>query len=340
MTYRQKLLLKRFLIFLGVLIVVVFLVLLIGFSYLGRFVIYTEEGARFSFNDPDTASSELVSDAPVAGPEQPVLIIGDSIMEDPTLSDEDTIILEDHEINGLIVDYDTLVDGSTLNAIEFSENNYNTLMLEMRVEGSEILNNEPVLTLIKRAKNANVKLVAMISCLDDSAYALETTKALPIEGGALWVSAEGTYWLDPTDEDIQDYITYMIMTLGEMGFDEVVLNNFYFPESTYIDFYDENYSRGELLLQSYQKIAEAVDSSITLGLFISDNTEGHQAFEAADHLYVYMKNGSYADDYLAKYPDRYIVFITESHDTRFENHGRILAERDAGFIPEPEDEEE
>lgn len=341
MTYRQKLLLKRFLIFLGVLIVVVFLVLLIGFSYLGRFVIYTEEGARFSFNDPDTTSSELVSDAPVAGPEQPVLIIGDSIMEDPTLSDEDTIILEDHEINGLIVDYDTLVDGSTLNAIEFSENNYNTLVLEMRSGSSGILNSEPVLTLIQRAKSQDIKLIAFMSCLNDISYAEEhSSQALSVYGGDYWLTSGGSYWLDPTNSAVQDYIIYMINSLSEMGFTEVILNHFYYPDDSAINFSIENLTRDEALVQAYQNIEDSVDNNSTLSLFISDPENGHQAFDYAEHLYVYYSNGSKLDDYLKNHPDRYIVFVTNSHDTRFENHGRILADRDAGFIPEPEDEEE
>ena len=338
MTYRQKLLLKRLLITLGILLVVALLVLLIGFSYLGRYVVYTENGAHFSFSQDTTAEETLQAQAPVSGPENPVLVTGDSILEDFALADDEAIVLEDYEVNGLIVDYDTLKDGSTLNAIDFTETEYNTLVLELRANGSEILNTEPVQTLMNRAESQEVHLIAMMSCLDDREYALEHHKqALPIEGGALWVSSGGSYWLTPTNEEVQDYLVYMILTLSEMGFDEVILNNFYFPESDYIVYDTGESTRAELMAQAYQDVANTIGSRCTLGLFVSDPDAGHQAFDYAEHLYVYMSSGSDASDYSDANPDRYIVYITDSHDTRFENHGKIQADRDADFIPETEE---
>ena len=41
MTYRNKLLLKRALIVLGIILLVLLIAGLIGFSYLGRYVVYT-----------------------------------------------------------------------------------------------------------------------------------------------------------------------------------------------------------------------------------------------------------------------------------------------------------
>ncbi len=338
MTYRQKLRLKRALIVLGVLIVMIILALIIGFSYLSRYVVYTQDGAYFSFNKDDAAETPLTAEAPLSQPENPVLVTGDSILEDFTLSGEKSLILEDNEVNGLFVDYETLEDGSTLNTIEFSESGYNTLILEMRSEGSEILNTEAVQTLMNRAISQEVHLIAMISCLDDREYALDNiSQALPIEGGALWVSSEGSYWLDPTNEAVQDYITYMILTLGEMGFEEVILNNFYFPESTYIDFSSDEGTRAELMIQAYQHVADAVGSRCTLGLFISDPEEGHQAFDYAEHLYVYFQSGSAVAQYEESHPDNYVVYITGSHDTRFDKYGKIMVDNPDNLVPTTEE---
>ena len=88
MTYRQKILLKRLLVVLGILILTAALILIIGFAYLGRYVIYTEDGAHFSFNQQAETSDELTAQAPVSPPENPVLVTGDSILEDHALSDE------------------------------------------------------------------------------------------------------------------------------------------------------------------------------------------------------------------------------------------------------------
>ena len=59
MTYRNKLRLRRFLKILGIVLLVLFVLGLIGFSYLGRYVVYTEDGAHFSFHSqsPDSTAS-------------------------------------------------------------------------------------------------------------------------------------------------------------------------------------------------------------------------------------------------------------------------------------------
>lgn len=334
MTYRQKLLLRRLLIVFGILLAAVALILILGFYYLGRYVVYTEDGAYFSFQKQDVTSSVLEPEAPGAAPENPVLVTGASIREDFALMEELETPLEDYEISGLIVDYETLKDGSTLNQIDFSEESYNTLVLELRAQGSQLLQTSEVETLMRRAQSQDIKLIAMISCLDDREYALEhQPQALPIDGGALWVSSGGSYWLDPTNQDVQQYLTDMILELCEMGFTEVILENFYFPESDYIDYDTGEFSRAELAAQAYQTLADKLGGRCTLGLYVSDAEEGHQAYDLAEHLYIYMSSGNSVAEYDSTHSDRYIVYITDSHDTRFDSYGKLQAERDAGFIP-------
>ena len=229
MTYRNKLLLKRALIVLGIILLVLLIAGLIGFSYLGRYVVYTEDGAYFSFHSQaPTASQSVQAAAPI---ESPVLVTGASIQEDSILEDT-SVSLPANEVSGLLVDYVTLNDPSAVSAVDLSTGQYNTLVMEMRVGGSDILQNDAVQALITRAENQDIRLVALMSCLDDSRYALaHTDQALPISGGALWMSDSGSYWLDPTQPDVQDYLCNMILTLHDMGFQEVILNNFTFPES-------------------------------------------------------------------------------------------------------------
>lgn len=337
MTYRQKLLLRRILVIIGVLIALIALVLLLGFYYLGRYVVYTEDGAYFSFGTQENTSADLEVQAPGDTPENPVLVTGSSIREDFALMEELEIPLEDYEINGLIVDYETLKDGSTLNEIDFTDTGYNTLVLELRTQGSELLQTAEVETLIRRAQNQDVKLIAMISCLDDREYALEhQAQALTIDGGALWVSGSGSYWLDPSDPDVQNYVEDMILELCDRGFTEVILNNFYFPESDYIDYDTGEYTRADLAAQAYETLASDLEGRCILGLYISDPDTGHQAYDLAEHLFVYINSGNSVAAYDDTHSDRYIVYITDSHDTRFDNYGKLQAERDAGFIPETE----
>lgn len=333
MTYRKKLLLKRLAIILAVAVVAILLFLILGFSYMGRYVVYTEDGAHFSFNTQDGVSIE--EGLNILPPENPVLITGTSILEAEGLTNEDIIRLSADEVNGLLVSYETLSDGSTLNAIDFTEENYNMLILEMRTGSSDILNTEPVLTLIERARDQHVKLAAMISCLDDSTYAKDhIDRALPLESGALWMNDSDSYWLDPANRDVQKYITEMILSLADMGFQEVILNNFYFPESQYIDYSSEK-SREELLIEAYEAIEDDVGIRCTLGILVTDPENGHQALDYAEHLYVYYSGGGKLAGYISSHPDQYIVFVTASHDTRFDDYGKIIVDNEeASFIPE------
>lgn len=338
MTYRNKLLLKRLAIIVVILVVAIALALLIGFSYLGRYVVYTEDGAYFDFNAAEHVEDE--NELEILPPDSAVLVMGQSIFEPDALVDENIIRLADDEVNGLLVDYDTLKDGSTLNAIELTENNYNMLVLEMRSGGSDILQTEPVITLIDRAKNQNIKLVAMMSCLNDIPYAEAHGKqALLVSGGDRYLTPGGSYWLDPTQEEVRSYLLEKINTLIDMGFQEVILRHFSIPDSTSLTIYSSEKSYDEMLTEAYEALEEAVGIKCTLSLLITDPTTGHQAYDAAEHLYVYYHDGAMLEDYKASHPDYYIVFMTASRDTRFDNYGKVMVtNNEAAFIPAPVEE--
>lgn len=326
MTYRNKLLLKRGAVVLGIVVLILIVALLIGYSYLGRFVVYTENSAYFSFNGDPNATAETAPSA--TAPVSPVLVTGASILEEEVLGEERRPLLAADAVKGILLDYDTLSDGSTLNSVEISDDSVNTLVLEMRKSGTGILTNAPVLDLIDRAVKQDVRLVAMISCLDDSSYAQShTDNSLKISGEALWMSAEGTYWLDPASKEVQEYLISMIDTLVDMGFDEVILNQFYIPDSSMIIYATGDSTREDILMDAYEAIEEAIGIKCTLGILVTDRFEGHQAFDVAEHIYVALEDGSQVRSYVENHPDYYLNFITTSHDTRFDDYGKISSEK-------------
>lgn len=322
MTYRNKILLKRMLLIAGIVIVSIALVLLVGFSYLGRYVVYTEDGAHFSFRNSAGEDTGLSTYTPPDPPENPVLVTGESILEDDVLIDSGKKLVAT-EVRGLLLNYETLKDAVSFSSVELSADETNVLMLEMRKYGSDILNTKAIQSLISRAKNQEVYLVAMISCLPDSDYALEhAADALQIEGGALWVGDDRSYWLNPATENTQKYIATMIRQLMDMGFDEVVLEDFEFPTTDYIS-YSADASRDELLIEAFTNIQKQVGTEFPVSLYVSNPDVGHQAFDVAEHLYVNLPYGSELRAYMENHPDHFIVFLTDSHDTRYDNYGKI-----------------
>ena len=75
--------------------------------------------------------------------------------------------------------------------------------------------------------------VGHIVCFRDSAYARSVPEtALVREDGQLWYDVEGQAWLDPTDPQVLQYITALVKECGELGFKEVLLDQFCYPADT------------------------------------------------------------------------------------------------------------
>ncbi len=319
MSYRNRLLLKKALLVLGIIIVVIFLLLLIGYSYLGRYVVYTEDGAYFSFHS-QSASSSRETTAAWSGM---VDVISGEPISAATVSIGNSSIA-DTEVQGVLVDYITLKNGSTLNQIELGAESNNTLILELRSADQELLSSDAIDSLLARAKTQEVYLVAMISCLSDSDYALANPSlSIQISGGALWISSVGSYWLDPGQDAVITYLTELIQTVADMGFDEVLLTDFYLPTSSTV-VYDYNGDSSETIMtRAFNYLVNATIDICQLSLLIDDPDAGHQAMAAAERIYVYYSDGSSVKDYAEEHSDQYLVFVTSSHDTRFNNYGKV-----------------
>lgn len=324
MTYRNKLLLKRALIALGILLVLAVVLAIIGFTYLGRYVVYAEDGAYFSFHSQ--APQEEAVHVTQLTSTQVELIQGDSISADTFLGNE-SVSIPATDVKGVLVDFETLRAGTSLNALGVDTDTCNTLVLEMRKGGVNLFDDESVLRLIDRAESQELRLIALISCLDDKDYALShRDMALTISGEALWMNDEGNYYLDPSNPDVVEYVAGLIHQLADMGFQEVILDKFSFPTTSEIIFDPGDSTRELLLIDAFRDLLDKTVSDCDIGLLIEDPSEGHQALEESDRLYVEFSEGSRLKSYVENHPDQYVVFITASHDTRFENYGKLSAQ--------------
>ena len=87
--------------------------------------------------------------------------------------------------------------------------------------------------LIGYMNDKNFYTIARISAFRDYNYGLNhvSTGLMHINGKGLWPDAGHCYWLDPTKEDTINWIVSIIKEIKNMGFDEVVLTDFCFPDS-------------------------------------------------------------------------------------------------------------
>jgi len=335
MTYRNKLLLKRLLLIFLIAVAVIFVLLLVGYTYLGRYVIYTEDGAYFSFHSQPPQERAHIS---ASKPDSVTLTTGAPVAAAEVLGDN-TIYLEDHEVHGLLVDYETLSAGTELDKVDLGADGINTLVLEMRIADQPLLSSMPIQRLIDRAKNQDTWLVAVLACLSQSDYGRQHRNLLlSIGDGEYWIDRTGTYILDPGNEETINYVAGLVKQLAEMGFDEVVLNDFFMPTTTMLKYDYQNRTPEQILINAYQAVEEATSDYCKLGLLVQDPSWDTQGDETAERLYVCYNVGATVKTYAEAHNQQYLVFLTDSHDTRFDEYGKIEASPDWLYAPTEKEE--
>ena len=172
--------------------------------------------------------------------------------------------------------------------------------------------------LIDTLKRSNVYAIARIPALRDYAYGLShVPDGLHHSSGQyLYMDDDGCYWLHPGSQGTLSYLTQIIMELKNLGFDEVVLDEFCFPETTQILV---NGDKAELLSRAANVLlsACATDSFAVSFVKTTDFTvpEGRSrvyltGFDASQAAGAAASSG--VSDTAVK-----LVFLTELHDTRF-----------------------
>lgn len=173
------------------------------------------------------------------------------------------------------------------------------------------------------SQEKDLYLIARIASLSDTNFALAHQECgLPLRSGALWMSEDGCYWLDPAEELVQDYLVSIARELALMGFDEVVFDDFRIPDSKNIIY------RGELPREeAAAAAAEAIRSKLSdAPIRISFNSADPAVASHSDRVYLVTTDGSAvaglidAVEDTVDDPSSQIVFLTPSRDTRFDNY--------------------
>lgn len=130
--------------------------------------------------------------------------------------------------------------------------------------------------------------VGHIVCFRDSAYARSVTEtALVREDGQLWYDAEGQAWLDPTDPQVLQYITALVKECGELGFKEVLLDQFCYPADT-TGVANTAADPAQVLADFAENLRSALPEGTALSVVVrsTDSLSVEQMAELFDRLYV------------------------------------------------------
>lgn len=327
-SYRNQLRFRKMFLILLCIVLICLAFAVFAIAYLDRFIVYDDAGAHLDFKWRETVTQVPPYSEP--GFQAEIAYIGDT---------SHAISKDDAEISGFYVTPDMLTRLDDVRAT-LSESQYNAVLIDMKdVYGifyynsslgtvSTTVNLDEVEAFIRELKSAGVYLIARIPAFADRLYCLSNVQiGLPLQSGALWVDDNNCYWMDPGKSETLDRIQAVCTELQSLGFREVVLDSFYFPSSQYIVYNESERTKQMVLSDAINTLQDRMDAQ---GMMLSTSFSTDVPFpgdRVSGRLFFFLNNGANADrvaDAHASYVDsvsEQVVFLTESHDTRFSKYG-------------------
>jgi hypothetical protein len=328
-SYRTRQLIRRILSAALTVAVVLFVVALCLILWLQRFVVYTDQGAKLVFD----RSGNLPQSQLPQPPEIPSVTI--HFRDDPFREGL-------QQLNGYHIDPKDLMNDpdAVRNRLENLPAGTPVLLDVKGYRGYFYYSTRVGLTtsssydmskmddFIRWLAGSDLYVIARMSALrdfdlvwHDESYGLtKTSGGLYSDRGSYGLG----YWLNPTNTDVLKYLTAVIKELDGLGFDEVVLQNFCFPDVDNLSFQG---NREEAILSAAQQLVDACATDSFSVSFASDDP----AFilpEGLCRLYlegVSPENAQTAWDSTAIADKRlYLVFVAPNENARYQIENGIL----------------
>lgn len=307
------------------------LALVCRFFYLSRYVVYSSGEARLDFDRELSATR-----APEVEKSDETFPF--TTLMAATTEDADTVKRRE-ALDGFYITTNMLSDGvDAVRAALDSADDYNAVMIDIKsvfgnyyyhskLSGAQVATSadiDAVEALIRElTAREDLTVIANVPAFSEPNYAFaHQNQALSLASGALWMDEKRCYWLDPSNAAVQSFLASIALEAQDMGFDEVVFDNFYFPESDAIRFSsDLGMTREEAVRSAAEGIAAALEGSgIRVG-FASDDA-GVASY--AERVFLREADATALETVAAGFADvledaaSQLVFLTESRDTRYE----------------------
>lgn len=327
-TYRTRQMLRRIAIALLCLVILLAAVGIFWFAWLQRYVIYTRDRGAVI----DRHLSATVAEGQVAVPD-PVetLPITYEIEEE-----ENVVTTELQQLLGFYADEETLKTDMAMVQQQSKLLQKDTpVMLDVKDAKGRFFYSSTVSTqrssavdisamdaLIHDLKNKDVYLIARLPAFRDYNFGLTSTEngLFVSSGGYLWADDDYCYWLDPTKEGTLMYLVQIVTELKNMGFDEVVFDEFRFPDTDDLKFSGD---RTQALNTAAQTLLTSCATD-TFAVSFVKRTEGLLLPEGRGRLYITDALAADAAGIAANAgvanPAINLVFLTPFHDTRFNEY--------------------
>ena len=333
-SYRNKRFLKRAALIALLAVLLLALLIVARISYLGRFVVYSPDGVYFDKTQKLSRTDQTV----------PAQDDGEYPFETvlSAASDEEETSPAAVQLHGYYISTTMLAAGvdevrQALNAAD----DYNAVLIDVKSP----LGNFYYSTDIADAQTADADISACDALIqeltsqpdltviarvptfsDPNFVAKHYSSALTTRSGDLWMDERRCYWMRPDSIDAQSYLAAIALELDALGFDEVLFDNFYVPDDASIVWDTEAITQVAALENCAENLqANLTGSSIRLAL----GTEVSSVAQYASRVFITTEKANDVTritqemtDVLSD-PSTQLVFLTTSHDTRFDSSGLI-----------------
>lgn len=327
--YRTRQTLRRLCVTALVLLLIAVAVLLLWLLWLNRYVVYTRDGALLDFGLSLEFPEGQTPQPPEPGP-----------TIDIYYNEGENVILPENteltQLSGLYITEEMLTQSfsglrqalKTLPAqtpVMLDVKNIRGEFFYSSALGRSSTELEPVQMdlLIRELKQAGRYLIARVPALRDYWYGLEHVNDGVFNPNrlSLWMDEERCYWLNPLADGTLTYLVQIAKELRELGFDEVVFDDFHLPDTEAIYFPDDRTAA----------INDTASSLVTIcatDTFAVSFVGGSETFQLPDgRSRLYLENTAAADAQLVAQQtgledaDIRLVFLTNLKDTRYDEYG-------------------
>lgn len=328
LSYRTRQRLRSFGKIALIVLIISVITLFCAFLWLRRFVVYTDEGVRLVFSHHKLPPAQQPV-APTQGGSVSIIYDDDPYREgltalngyylDPQDLMEDPAAVRRY-LEALPAGTPVMVDLKGYRGYV-----YYPSRVGLTTSGSyDMAQMQSFLDWLTRS---DLYVIGRISTLRDFDFAYhDNSVGLKTSGGGLYADRGSYglgYWLDPTSEKVQSYLIELIRELRNLGIDEVVLQNFTFPDTDELVFEGD---RSEALTRTAEKIISACGTEN----FVISFSSPDPGYNTPDGCRLYLEDVPAAaaqsawEQVLLEDKRSNLVFLAPNADTRYQIENGIL----------------
>ena len=169
-------------------------------------------------------------------------------------------------------------------------------------------------------KRSGLTVIAHVPAFSDPLFAFDhQSDSLAMYSGALWMDDRRCYWMNPNSSAVQGFLSSIAIELSDLGFDEVVFDDFYFPDSEAIA-WNGSVSKEDAVLNAAKSITDNMQG---VNIHVSFGSSAPAMAAYAYRLYIRTDDPTQVmtvmdsmQEVMTDIPAQ-VVFVTSSRDTRF-----------------------